>query len=84
MILQELHLCEIFDDGLSPGCTPLRPPTPPLRNPRLLSLWKRAGPALSGRPGNGAQLHREPPLAIDAVFYDSNVEVIIYDTRQLY
>lgn len=72
MILQELHLCEILDGGLSPGYTPLRPPTPPLRNPRLLSLWKRAsaGPALSGRPGNGAQLHREPLLAIDAVFCD--------------
>jgi len=29
------------------------------------------GPALSGRPGNGAQLQRKPPLAIDAIFYDT-------------
>lgn len=37
----------------------------------LLSLWRRAaaGPTLSGRPGNDAQLHREPPFAIDAVFF---------------
>lgn len=42
MILQKLHLCEILDGGLSPECTPLRLPTPPLCNPRFLSLWKRA------------------------------------------
>lgn len=29
MILQKLHLCEIPDSSLSPGCTPLRPPVHP-------------------------------------------------------
>lgn len=74
MILQKLHLCEIPDSSLSPGCTPLHRPfshNPQIDPTRLLSLWRRAvaGPALCGRPGNRAQLHRELSFIIDALFY---------------
>jgi hypothetical protein len=73
MILQKLHLCEISDSSLSPGYTPLHRPfsrNPRLGPTRLLALWRRAvaGPALSGCPGNRAQLHGESSLIIDTVF----------------
>lgn len=89
MILQELHLCEILDDGhprmypSTPSFLPSFPAQPSAAagfQPPLAMETRATGPTLPRallslslsrrRPGNRAQLHREP-LAIDAFFLAS-------------